>query len=73
LAFIKQVAENSSEEESQLSAPYMWLRRGMSSIGTDLKGFSRSSRKLAYEKPNLANEIAKFPQQIDVPVSKNQF
>lgn len=73
LAFIKQVAENSSEEESQLSAPYMWLRRGMSSIGTDLKGFSRSSRELAYEKPHLAEEIAQFLQQIDVPVSKIQF
>ena len=73
LTFLKQVAENSNEEQTFMATAYWYLRWEIMSIGTDLKGFAKSSRELAQKNPSYATDLSIFLQQIDVPVTKIQF
>lgn len=73
VTFLKQVAENSNEELTLVSAAYKCLYLEILSIGTNLEGISKKTREFAHRSSSFATDLSRFLQQIDVPVTKIQF
>lgn len=68
-AFIAQAVANSSEDIKVLRAPFTWLRDGMRTVLSGMEGIAELSQNLA-EKPWQAESLARFLQDVDVPISK---
>lgn len=67
--FISQAVANSSEDLTQLTVPLRWLRDGIIVVDDGMAGFARASQSLAQDNSGLAEEISKFLQDVDVPVT----
>lgn len=73
MLFISQAVANSSEELVQLRKPYHWLSSGIAGIGDDMNGWRQSVQVVCESMPHLAETLATFMQDIDVPISKIVF
>lgn len=70
--FISQVVANSSEELTQLKAPFSWLKGGMMVFSGPLDTLKEFSRRLP-EKEIWGREISGFLQELDVPVTNVRY
>ena len=72
--FIAQAVANSSENLRQLREPLKWLQNGISIVGdADMLGLAKASQNVAKSKPEFAEAISLFLQEIDVPVTNIRF
>jgi len=71
--FISQAVANSSEELNQLRMPSQWLSEGVFIVDDGMDSLTEASQEVAKKSPSLANEIASFLQEVDVPVTSLRF
>lgn len=69
LLFIAQAVANSNEEMKQLKAPFEWITESTTSVLNGMERLAMVAQDLAQD-PDLANEIAAFLCEVDVPVVK---
>lgn len=69
LLFIAQAVANSSEEQTQLKAPFAWLTHSMLSILNGMDGMTSAAQRLAQKNSYHSTRIASFLQEVDVPIS----
>lgn len=70
LMFISQAVANSSEELTQLKAPFEWLSGSSLFLLHGMSGMAFASQRLAEKNELHSQDIASFLREIDVPVSK---
>lgn len=70
LLFIAQAVANSSEELTQLKAPFEWLNKGSYNLLDGMDRMALAAQKLAGSNEIHAQDIASFLREVDVPVSK---
>jgi hypothetical protein len=71
--FISRAVENSSEEMKQLRIPYQWLYSGTLPVGDNLTPLERSLQAVGAKMPTIVKNLAKYLQEIDVPVTNIVF
>lgn len=71
--FISQVVANSSEDLTQLRPPFAWLREGIFTVLSGMRGLAQSSRRLAKKFPLVNQELSQFLRDVDVPVTSIKF
>ncbi|AYR27079.1 AAA family ATPase [Herbaspirillum rubrisubalbicans] len=71
--FISRAAANSNTELQQLSEPFIWLRRGLFSLGSDLSMFIKASQAIARQKASYNGDVSNFLRSLDIPVKQIRF
>jgi hypothetical protein len=70
LLFISQAVANSNAELKQLRHPFTWLSQGVEVMMSGMQRYAASAQELASKGiPSLAEDIAAFLREVDVPVS----
>ncbi|MCB8746252.1 ATP-binding protein [Rhodoferax sp. U2-2l] len=69
LLFIAQAVANSSEELTQLKAPFEWITESSRLLLNGMAGMAKAAQKLAGDDHLLAKTIASFLHEVDVPIS----
>ena len=69
LLFIAQAVANSSEELTQLKAPFEWLQMSSLRLLNGMDAMTASSRRLVERDAIHAKDIAAFLREVDVPIS----
>lgn len=65
---LSQAVANSSEQLTQLKAPFSWLTRFRSTISNPSTSYARSIPRLLMNHPILADEMVDFLSRHDIPV-----
>lgn len=71
--FITQAVANSSESLTQLREPLKWLQQGALVLAVEMSDLAKATQKLAQNKPEFAQALSSFLQDIDVPVTNIRF
>jgi AAA15 family ATPase/GTPase len=69
LLFIAQAVANSSEELTQLKAPFEWIKNSSRIMLTGMIGMSNAAQSLVKKDDVHAQDIAVFLREVDVPIS----
>lgn len=67
--FLSQAVANSSEELTQLKAPWKWLR-SLIVIKSGMKAFGKVSQQLVAEIPKFGEDVASLLSDVDIPVTQ---
>lgn len=68
--FLAQAAENSSEDTTELSAPYNWFINGFLTLESNtFRGWSRATRKVLSVVPSSSESLTDFLKEVDIPIS----
>jgi AAA15 family ATPase/GTPase len=71
--FISQAVANSNENLMQLRAPFAWLKSGFFVMGDDMTSMAQELASLGTRHPIIGEMVAKYLQEIDVPVTNIVF
>ena len=67
--FLAQAVANSSEELRQLRAPFAWLQTGFTMTDHHMMSMAQALEALGTKRPVLGKMLARYLQEIDVPVT----
>jgi AAA15 family ATPase/GTPase len=70
MLFISQAVANSQEQLTQLRKPFNWLSTGTRTVLNGMDDLSKWAREIAVEQDGVADEIAEFLREVDVPISR---
>lgn len=68
--FIAQAVANSSEDLTQLKAPFVWLSKAIFTLLHGMSGMASAAQRLAQQHDIHSLSIASFLQEVDVPISE---